>query len=200
MRRATVSVRSTILSVFAAMAAAGAARAEGVFAYPNAGQSEEQQAKDRFECHQWSVNQSGFDPTTAAPLPAQTAYPPNLPPEHYERRASGPLNIGNGGFFEGGGMMGDAATGAALGAAGGALAGDVGEGAAIGALASTVFGALNRASSSSSPSYESNRAYEQQRAQEEARMDQLYLERQNEHDNYKRAYAACMTARQYTVQ
>ena len=51
--------------------------------------------------------------------------------------------IGDGGFFEGGGIVGDAATGAALGAAGGAIAGDAGEGAAIGALASTVFGALS---------------------------------------------------------
>jgi len=31
--------------------------------YPNRGQSEDQQARDRYECHRWSVSESGFDPT-----------------------------------------------------------------------------------------------------------------------------------------
>lgn len=31
--------------------------------YPKNGQSSEQQAADRFECHSWAKNQSGFDPT-----------------------------------------------------------------------------------------------------------------------------------------
>jgi hypothetical protein len=34
-----------------------------LFAYPKAGQSTEQQAKDRDECHKWAVAQSGFDPS-----------------------------------------------------------------------------------------------------------------------------------------
>jgi hypothetical protein len=36
-----------------------------VYVYPRNGQSEEQTATDRFECHQWAASQSGFDPTTA---------------------------------------------------------------------------------------------------------------------------------------
>jgi hypothetical protein len=32
-------------------------------AYPKNGQSEEQQGKDKFECHRWAVGQTGFDPT-----------------------------------------------------------------------------------------------------------------------------------------
>lgn len=31
--------------------------------YPNKGQSEEQQAKDRYECHLWAVSESNVDPT-----------------------------------------------------------------------------------------------------------------------------------------
>jgi hypothetical protein len=31
--------------------------------YPNKGQDEEQQAKDRYECHRWAVDESGIDPT-----------------------------------------------------------------------------------------------------------------------------------------
>ena len=34
-----------------------------LFAYPNAGQSEQQQADDRFECHDWASRQSGYDPS-----------------------------------------------------------------------------------------------------------------------------------------
>ena len=34
-----------------------------LFIYPKNGQSEEQQSKDRYECHSWAASQSGFDPT-----------------------------------------------------------------------------------------------------------------------------------------
>ena len=33
------------------------------FIYPRQGQSEETQATDRYECHRWAVNQTGYDPT-----------------------------------------------------------------------------------------------------------------------------------------
>jgi len=36
-----------------------------LFVYPRNGQSAEQQAKDKYECHSWSMNQTGFDPTAA---------------------------------------------------------------------------------------------------------------------------------------
>ena len=36
---------------------------ERLFVYPRKGQSEEQQAKDRQECHLWAVGQVGLDPT-----------------------------------------------------------------------------------------------------------------------------------------
>ena len=34
-----------------------------LFAYPKQGQSEEQQARDRYECHRWAVRESRVDPT-----------------------------------------------------------------------------------------------------------------------------------------
>ncbi|MBV8660045.1 MAG: hypothetical protein JO142_19670, partial [Burkholderiales bacterium] len=37
--------------------------ASDLFAYPRNGQSEQQQAKDRYECHAWAVKQTGYDPT-----------------------------------------------------------------------------------------------------------------------------------------
>ena len=36
---------------------------EDVFMYPRNGQSAEQQARDRYECHRWAADQTGFDPT-----------------------------------------------------------------------------------------------------------------------------------------
>jgi len=32
------------------------------FVYPSKGQSEEQQSKDKWECHQWATKQTGIDP------------------------------------------------------------------------------------------------------------------------------------------
>jgi hypothetical protein len=37
--------------------------AERIFVYARQGQSEELQAKDRYECHSWAVSQTHYDPT-----------------------------------------------------------------------------------------------------------------------------------------
>jgi hypothetical protein len=37
-----------------------------LIAYPKNGQSQDQQGKDKFECHRWAVSQTGFDPTLGA--------------------------------------------------------------------------------------------------------------------------------------
>jgi hypothetical protein len=46
-------------------APAQGAAAGDVFMYPRNGQTDQQQAQDRFECHQWAQSQTGFDPTTS---------------------------------------------------------------------------------------------------------------------------------------
>jgi len=48
-----------------------------LMAYPKNGQTTEQQAKDKFDCHQWAVTQSGFDPTlgsSSAPASKSSDY------------------------------------------------------------------------------------------------------------------------------
>lgn len=180
------------------------AAAQRVYAYPNAGQSEAEQSRDRFECHQWAVAQTGFDPSTAAPVQAAPTPPPDPSRGYSDRRVAqqrdrGFLGIGDGGFFEGGGMMGDAATGAALGAAGGAIAGDAGQGAAIGAVASTLFGALSRSSTprqQQAPARDPNQDYYRQ---QQAAADRAHGERVERAAEYNRAYGACMASRDYTV-
>ena len=37
--------------------------ADELFIYPKQGQSEQKQADDRYACHRWGVDQSGYDPT-----------------------------------------------------------------------------------------------------------------------------------------
>jgi hypothetical protein len=44
-------------------APAQTAAADQVFVYPRQGQSADQQAADRYACHQWAVSQVGVDPT-----------------------------------------------------------------------------------------------------------------------------------------
>jgi hypothetical protein len=38
---------------------------DDVFIYPKNGQSDEDQARDKYECHKWAQGESGFDPTQA---------------------------------------------------------------------------------------------------------------------------------------
>jgi hypothetical protein len=199
------SISSLLFAV--ALLVNGSSVAQQPFAYPNAGQTEAQQGQDRYECHQWSVAQSGFDPSSAAPLPARPAPLPPPPPQagySDQRQRSGGggfLGMGSGGMFQGAGMLGDAATGAALGAAGGALAGDAGKGAAVGALAGTALGAFTRGTSApaaSAPPPSNDYYYQQQQAQA-AQADQEYQQRMERVGEYNRAFSACMTARNYIV-
>lgn len=41
----------------------GMAASGNVFIYPRNGQSPDQQARDKYECHSWASSQTGFDPT-----------------------------------------------------------------------------------------------------------------------------------------
>ncbi len=104
---------------------AGPSPAADFFIYPTKGQSKDQQSKDEYECHSWSVGQTGFDPTKT--------YKASSPPPQQQA--------------EQGGLVGGAARGAALGAVGGAIGGDAGKGAAIGAATGGLFGGMRRRSS-----------------------------------------------------
>jgi Family of unknown function (DUF6515) len=48
---------------------------DDLYIYPQSGQTEEQQANDKYECHKWASSQSGFDPTqsTGGVSPDQVA-------------------------------------------------------------------------------------------------------------------------------
>ena len=42
-----------------------------LYAYPTSGQNAEQQDRDRFECHQWAVKQTNYDPGYARHVPRE---------------------------------------------------------------------------------------------------------------------------------
>jgi hypothetical protein len=95
-----------------------------VYAYPQNGQSADQQSRDRYECSLWAVHQTGFDPSA-----------PNVPPE-YRVVASGPPR----------------GTGTAVGAIAGAIIGaaispdwDRGAGAVFGGLTGAMIGTASDA-------------------------------------------------------
>ncbi len=148
-----------------------------LFAYPQAGQSQEQQARDQAECHQWAVQQTAFDPYRPAPQ-AQAAY------------SAPPPSTSTGGLGRG------AARGAALGAVGGAIGGDAGKGAAIGAGTGALFGAMRRRDA------QRERAEWEQHQQQQMQQQQQQISQQQAQgqQNYNRAYAACMNSRNYAVQ
>jgi hypothetical protein len=96
-----------------------------MFIYPKNGQSQQKQDKDRYECHTWAVQQTGFDPSQAYP-----ANPNAIDPQPY--RPSQPH------------VLKGAGRGAALGVVGGAIAGNAGKGAAAGAAMGGMAGGFKR--------------------------------------------------------
>jgi hypothetical protein len=59
------------------------ATAGQLFIYPRNGQNDQQQAKDRYECHSWAVNQTNFDPTKPTGTVPETQ--PNQKRVDYQR-------------------------------------------------------------------------------------------------------------------
>jgi hypothetical protein len=59
-----------------------------LFAYPKNNQSAEQQASDRYECHRWAKDQTGFDPTQPGSVAAPDAAKPGVSTAAQPRPAS----------------------------------------------------------------------------------------------------------------
>ena len=111
--------RSSISLVLTSLVVGAPAYAD-LMIYPKGKQSAEQQSKDKYECHEWAVQQTGFDPmnTQSAAPAAPTGPQPSV--------------------------VKGAARGAAVGAVGGAIAGDAGKGAAVGAAGGAMIGGMKR--------------------------------------------------------
>jgi hypothetical protein len=163
----------------------GAALAQQMFIYPSRGQSEERQQRDKYECNQWAVEQTGFDPSNPPPMQGYGEYQPP-PPQMQPPRG--------GGLF--GGLFGGAFRGATLGAVGGAIGGNAGEGAAIGAATGGLFGAMRRRERMAEFEQQQS-AYQMQIASVQSRQRAAYA---SLHQAFSRAMKACLQGRGYTVE
>jgi len=182
-RAAALSLSMAVAGLCAPLAGSAAS---GVYAYPQAGQSAQQQRKDQLQCESWAKSQTGFDPSSPAPPPAPIYSSP--PP------ASGAVVFGQGSYGEGGGVL-DAGKGAGLGAIVGAIAGNAGAGAAIGAASGLFLGGGRRSNDNAERA-----AWERQQAQQYQQQQQAAAgQRSARHQEFTRAYATCMRARKYQV-
>jgi hypothetical protein len=90
-----------------------------VYAYPEHGQSPARQDRDRYECYEWAVRQSRYDPSLAQPAPVQQVRVISTRPPIADTFSGAAV----------GALVGGAATysseGAAIGAAIGATAGAI---------------------------------------------------------------------------
>jgi hypothetical protein len=139
--------------------------------YPARGQSPQQLERDRYECHVWAVQQTGFDPSQpGVPSSQRVVVQPANPP----------------------------GTGTAVGAIAGAILGAVIAGprnAGAGLLVGGITGAAVGTASDVNAQAQAN--YEQQRV--DAGYNANAAQGAQRAANYRRAISACLDARGYTT-
>ena len=156
-----------------------AVNAADIYVYPAKGQTDEQLANERYDCHVWAVQQTGFDPTKfSEPVPLRVVRVPL--PANEARGATG--------------------KGAIIGAIAGAVIGgvtghDSGGGAAIGSVLGGVTGSSIEQEGERQASARAERAASV-KAEQQAR---ARSERELRRTDYRRAISACLEARGYTV-
>ena len=139
-----------------------------IYAYPTNGQSAEQQDRDRYDCYQWAIQQTGFDPSS-----------PTVPPHDRVQVVGGPPAVP-----PGAGVAAGAVTGGVLGAL---AAGprDAGAGLLVGAiLGGIVGGAAENAQDQAAAQAQAN-------AQVAAQQRQQNIAIERKAADFKRAAGAC---------
>jgi hypothetical protein len=146
-----------------------------IYAFPNKGQTPEQQSQDETACYQFATQNSGVDPFALQKQAAQ----------QQQQTAQATQEAAKAG--QGAGVRG-AVGGAAGGALIGAVAGDAGKGAAIGAGVGVVAGRRS-----------GRRAEEKATQQAQQQGQQAQQATQQQMDNFKKAFSVCMEAKNYMV-
>lgn len=163
-----ISKKVILISLFLPFAA----QASQIFVYPKQGQSEDQMGRDKYECHTWASNQTGYDPTNTYSSSQTTTAAPQKPRQ--------------------GGALRGALKGATVGAIVGEISDDdprkgAGRGAAVGGL----FGGMRQRSR--------NQRYEEELRSQVDKQQQQSSAQSGHQQDYKRAMAACLEARGYSV-
>ncbi len=142
-----------------------------VYFYPKQGQTQDQQSRDHYECYNWAVKQTGFDPSRSMiPLEERIQVVP-LPPPGFE-------------------SIRMAIAGAVLGAL---IAGPrhAGGGALIGAASGAIAGAATDVARQES-ARQMEEAYGRQESLKGARLTEMEV-------RFRRAMSACLEGKGYTV-
>ncbi|HEY4339665.1 MAG TPA: hypothetical protein VGM97_06960 [Steroidobacteraceae bacterium] len=143
-----------------------------VYAYPQQGQSPQQQDRDHYECSTWATQQTGFNPSA-----------PNVPPHERVRVVGGPA--------PGSGVAVGAVTGGILGAAV-SNPRNAGAGLLLGALLGGAIGAGAEASANA-------QAQDAANASADAHMQAQAAQIERKASDYRRAVGACLEGRGYSI-
>jgi hypothetical protein len=142
-----------------------------VFVYPANGQSQEQTARDRYDCHVWAVQQTGVDPSR----PGSNAY------QHVVVQPSG--------VAPGSGVVGGAVAGTIIGSI---IGGPWNAGAALlGGATGAVIGGAAEANANANAQAQAQQVQQQ--------INQSNAQVRAGSDSYRRAFGACLEGRGYTV-
>jgi outer membrane lipoprotein SlyB len=143
-----------------------------VYFYPKEGQTTEQQSRDHYECYNWAVQQTGFDPSQSSIPPEQRVKVVPMPPPGHDTAVL-------------------AITGAVLGAL---IAGPrhAGAGALIGAGSGAIAGAASDASRQ-----QNAQQLEEAYVNRDQALDARYEAKASD---FRHAMSACLEGRGYSVQ
>ena len=143
-----------------------------VYFYPKTGQTTEQQSRDHYECYNWAMKQTGFDPSQSSIPPEQRVRVVPMPPPGHDTAVLAITGAVLGALIAG---PRHAAGGALIGAAGGAIAG----------------------AASDSSRQQTARQLEEAYSNRDRALDAQYEGRAL---TFRRAMSACLEGRGYSVQ
>jgi outer membrane lipoprotein SlyB len=143
-----------------------------VYFYPKEGQTTEQQSRDHYECYNWAVQQTGFDPSQSSIPPEKRVKVVPMPPPGHDTAVL-------------------AITGAVLGAL---IAGPrhAGAGALIGAGSGAIVGAASDVSRQ-----QQAQQMEEAYVNRDQALDARY---EGKASDFRRAMSACLEGRGYSIQ
>ena len=162
-----------------------AAQTIGMFVYPKANQSHDQQLIDESECYNSVQQQTGINPQASGPKAPSAA----------DQNAAAQQGAAQAQQAQGGRLRG-AARGAAGGAVIGGITGNAGRGAAIGATVGTVRGGRQQRQANDAAKEAGAQAAVSQQQQAYGQSKAAYNQQMS---TFKRGFSACMDARGYSV-
>jgi hypothetical protein len=178
-----MTLKSRIALTALALLVTDVATSQEPFFYPPKGSTEKQQRQDAFECHEWAVEQSKFDPVEFAAN--QGATKTTAPTQQSQQKGYDPNQAGRS-------MIGGAATGAVIGEV---ANNDAGQGAIAGGSLGLLRGKMAEKKAAAEREASQSQAQKQAQQQQSAQSQDV----KTKLDGYQRARATCFKGRGYTV-